>query len=78
METGRGDESLSLLDEAIRLAPDLDPLDIFYMGTRGKVQSLEMFLLNSMPAAGSGDQSDRPRAQPAPRKQRKKQPKRRR
>lgn len=58
LNTGRGDEAFTLFKDAAKLDPDTDPLDILYLGTHGKVQSLSRFLLATVTASKAVERGD--------------------
>jgi tetratricopeptide (TPR) repeat protein len=79
LEVGRGDEAFSLFERVADLDPDLDPLDILYLGTQGKVRSFSRFMLERAIAAESADHADGDHSQKVRRRPAKRsRPKRRR
>lgn len=58
LKTGRGDEAFALFEDVIKLDPDADPLDVLYLGTHGKVQSLSRFLLATATAQKAVERGD--------------------
>ena len=79
LKIGRGDEAFSLFEKVADLDPDLDPLDILYVGTQGKVRSFSRFMLERAIAAESAGRTDRDHSQKVPRNPAKRsRPKRRR
>jgi tetratricopeptide (TPR) repeat protein len=68
LDIGQGDEAFRLFETVADLNPDLDPVDILYLGTRGKVRPFGTFMLERAIAARSAERGDHGNPQRARRK----------